>query len=107
MSQSGGESHRADLNGADFRVATFYGTTISDVDLSRTSRNQKGKAYPSAVRAKLDDPPIHIRPVVRASAGVKGKNSLGSGHYGTQTLLACFLDRKGFLRRKRQESGNK
>jgi hypothetical protein len=48
--------------------------------LSRTSRNQKGKLLPSAVRANLDDPPIHIRPIVPASAGAKEKNHVGSCH---------------------------
>jgi hypothetical protein len=35
--------------------------------LSRTSRNQEGNASPSVVRANLDDPPIHIRPVCVAA----------------------------------------
>ena len=38
--------------------------------LSRPSRNQRGDfthANPSAVRAILDDPPIHIRPDVPAA----------------------------------------
>jgi hypothetical protein len=42
--------------------------------LSRTSRNQEGEAPPSAVQAIWDDPPIHIRPIVPASAGARDKN---------------------------------
>ena len=40
--------------------------------LSRTSRNQKGNAPPSAVRAILDDPPIYIRPVCSRISGCRG-----------------------------------
>jgi hypothetical protein len=40
----------------------------------------KKRRSPSAVRANLDDPPIHIRPIVPASAGAKEKNHVGSGH---------------------------
>jgi hypothetical protein len=39
--------------------------------MSRVNRNQKGKTARSAVRANLDDPPIHIRPLVPALAGEK------------------------------------
>ena len=46
--------------------------------LSRTSRNQKGRAAPSAVRTNSDDPPIHIRPIIPAISGWKQKNELGS-----------------------------
>ena len=38
-----------------------------------TSRNQKGRRRPSAVRATLDDPPIYIRPTVPAISGCKAK----------------------------------
>jgi hypothetical protein len=78
-----------------------------DTPLSRTSRNQEGRASPSAVRAMLDDPPIHIRPIVPASAGAKGENPVGSSHYGAPTIAPRLLGRKGFLCRKRQESGDK
>ena len=54
--------------------------------LTRRSRNQKGKACPVAVRANSDDPPFHIRPMAPASAGAKGKNPVGSGHYGTPSI---------------------
>ena len=67
----------------------------------------KGKAFPSAVRANLDDPPIHIRPIVPASAGAKDKNPVGSGHYGTLSIAPRWLNRNGFLCRKCQESGGK
>ena len=77
------------------------------IGLSRPSRNQEGKANPSAVRANSDDPPIHIRPNVPASAGAKDKNPVGSSHYGSRTMASRFFDRKGFLRRKRQQSGDK
>ncbi len=77
------------------------------IGLSRPSRNQEGKANPSAVRANSDDPPIYIRPNVPASAGAKDKNPVGSSHYGSRTMASRFFDRKGFLRRKRQQSGDK
>jgi hypothetical protein len=47
--------------------------------ISRMNRNQRQR-YPSAVRANLDGPPIHICPIVPASAGAKEKNHVGSGH---------------------------
>src|SRR5450631_3786317 len=50
------------------------------------NRNQKGCTTPSAVRANLDDPPIHIRPIIPASAGAKDKTPLGSGHYGSPSI---------------------
>ena len=75
--------------------------------LSRMNRNQKGSTTPSAVRANLDDPPIHIRPIVPASAGAKDKNPVGSGHYGTLNIAPRLLNRNGFLCRKCQESGAK
>src|SRR5580700_2125042 len=68
--------------------------------LSRTSRNQEGNASPSAVRANLDDPPIHIRPVCSRISGCEGKNRVGSSHYGTPTIAPRLRDRKGFLRSK-------
>jgi hypothetical protein len=71
------------------------------------NRNQKGSTTPSAVRANLDDPPIHIRPIVPASAGAKDKNPVGSGHYGTLNIAPRLLNRNGFLCRKCQESGGK
>ena len=46
----------------------------------------KGSTIPSAVQANLDDPPIHIRPIVPAISGCKEKNHLGSGHYGILRL---------------------
>src|SRR5580700_8689679 len=70
------------------------------VILSRTSRNQEGNASPSAVRANLDDPPIHIRPVCSRISGCEGKNRVGSSHYGTPTIAPRLRDRKGFLRSK-------
>src|SRR5580658_8346235 len=68
--------------------------------LSRRSRNQQGNASPSAVRANLDDPPIHIRPVCSRISGCEGKNRVGSSHYGTPTIAPRLRDRKGFLRSK-------
>src|SRR5208283_2488421 len=40
------------------RLRGGYATVVGFAFLSRTSRNQKGNASPSAVRANLDDPPI-------------------------------------------------
>jgi hypothetical protein len=48
------------------------------------------------MRANLDDPPIHIRPIVPASAGAKDKNPVGSSHYGTPIIAPRFLNRNGF-----------
>jgi hypothetical protein len=76
-------------------------------DLSRTSGNQNGTTSPSAVWANLDDPPIHIRPVVPASAGAEDKNPVGSGHYGMLSIAPRGLNRNGFLCRKCQELGDK
>ena len=55
--------------------------------LSRRSRNQKGvrrlsNNHPRLSRAILDDPPIRIRPNCSRQRGCKGKNPLGSSHYG-------------------------
>jgi hypothetical protein len=70
------------------------------------NRNQKGKASPSAVQAKLDDPPIHVGPSVPASAGEKDKNIVDSDHYGTPGIAPAGLDRIGFLCGKCQELGS-
>jgi hypothetical protein len=45
----------------------------------------------------LDDPPIHIRPVVPACAGAESKNLVGSSHYGLPIVAPRILDRKGFF----------
>ena len=48
--------------------------------LSRQSRNQTGgrrQASSSAVRAILDDPPIHIRPVCSRKRGCEGQEPCG------------------------------
>jgi hypothetical protein len=71
------------------------------------NRSQKGQTDPSAMWANLDDPPIHIRPVVPASAGAVDKNLVGSGHYGKPSIAPGSLNRNGFLCRKCQESGYK
>jgi hypothetical protein len=42
------------------------------------NRNQKGSTTPSGMLENLDDPPIHIRPIVPASAGAKDMNLVGS-----------------------------
>ena len=76
--------------------------------LSRTSRSQKkGRRRPSAVRATLDDPPIHIRPTVPAISGCEAKEPfrfrpLRQMQVGTST----FQSQRIFCR-KRQESGDK
>jgi hypothetical protein len=57
----------------------------------------KGKANPSAVRANLDDPPIHIRPIFPPSAGAKQKNHSGSGRYGGWKLPSRPFNRNGFF----------
>src|ERR1019366_5104253 len=75
--------------------------------LSRMNRNQKGNTSPSAVRENLDDPPIHIRPIVPASAGAEDKNPVGSGHYDKPSIAPRRLNRNGFLCRKCQESVGK
>src|SRR5208282_4622561 len=74
--------------------------------LSRLNQNQKGNTSPSAVRANLDDPPIHIRPLVPALAGEKDRNPVGSGRYGIQSIAPARLNRNGSLCRKCQESGD-
>ena len=38
---------------------------------------KKRQTHPPAVRANLDDPPIHIRPGIPASAGAKNKKPCG------------------------------
>ena len=68
--------------------------------LSRTSRNQKGNAPPSAMRANWDVPPIYIRPIISASAGAEDKNPVGSSHYGTPSVASPPRNCNGFLCRK-------
>ena len=63
-------------------------------NLSRRSRNQTGSfghTYPSAVRAILDDPPIHIRPDFPAIAGAKQKNPVGSSQFGPAMIASPAL----------------
>jgi hypothetical protein len=52
----------------------------------------------------LDDPPMHFRPIVPASAGATDKNPMGSGHYDTPSIASRPLNRNGFHRGKCQES---
>jgi len=59
------------------------------------------------VWANLDDPPIHIRPVVPASAGAEDKNPVGSGHYSILSIAPRGLNCNRFLCRKCQELGDK
>jgi hypothetical protein len=77
------------------------------LSLSRTSRNQKGRRRPSAVRATLDDPPIHIRPTVPAISGCKAKEPFRFRPLRhMQNDTAAFQSQRIFCR-KRQESGDK
>ena len=57
------------------------------------------------MRANLDEPPIHIRPIVSESAGTQDKNPVSSGHYGTAGIASRPLNRNGVHCKKRQESG--
>jgi hypothetical protein len=66
-------------------------------------RRQKS---PSAVRAILDDPPIHSRPIVPASAAAKEKNHVGSAIKACQASHHDISIATDFLRRKCQESGD-
>ena len=75
--------------------------------MTRLNRNRKGKACPAAMRANSDDPPIHSRPLVLASAGAEDNNPVGSSHDGRLSGAARRLDRKGFLGGQRQRSGDK
>jgi hypothetical protein len=86
------------------RESQLAGST-SRFDLSQLNRKQNGKTTPSAVRANLDDPPIHIRPIVPASASAKEKNPVGSSHYGMPNIASRLLNRNGFLCGKCQQSG--
>jgi len=65
-------------------VVMYYAGHGVQVDsanyLSRMNRNHEGKDPPRLCGQNLDDPPIHIRPIVPASAGAKEKNHVGSGH---------------------------
>ncbi len=67
----------------------------------------KGRHRPSAVRATLDDPPIHIRPTVPAISGCKAKEPFRSRPLRhMQGGTAAFQSQRIFCR-KRQESGDK
>ena len=59
------------------------------------------------MRAILDDPPIHIRPVVPANAGAKAKNPVGSTLFSTPII--AFLRHSGhqILRTCCRESARK
>jgi len=67
----------------------------------------KGRRRPSAVRATLDDPPIHIRPTVPAISGCKAKEPFRFRPLRhVQGGTAAFQSQRIFCR-KRQESGDK
>ena len=75
--------------------------------LSRTSRSQNERRRPSAVRATLDDPPIHIRPTVPAISGCKAKEPFRFRPLRhMQGGTAAFQSQRIFCR-SRQESAGK
>ena len=55
---------------------------------------------PSAVRANSDDPPIHIRPIVPASAGARDKNPVGSQPLRPADHLTTFSRSQGISTQK-------
>jgi hypothetical protein len=61
-------------------VGNSVGAAVFGAILSRQSRNQTGgrrQNSSSAVRAILDDPPIHIRPVCSRKRGCEGQEPCG------------------------------
>jgi hypothetical protein len=69
--------------------------------LSRTSRNQKAKVVLLAVRANLDDPPLHMRPTIAAISGCKTQEPFSSGHRGLRGfMIGQYLRRKTCARRQ-------
>jgi hypothetical protein len=46
------------------------------------------------VRATLDDPPIHIRPDIPASAGTTQTNPVGSRHSGSRMIALLAVRRQ-------------
>ncbi len=79
----------------------------SPYNLSRTSRSQNERRRPSAVRATLDDPPIHIRPTVPAISGCKAKEPFRFRPLRhMQGGTAAFQSQRIFCR-SRQESAGK
>jgi CheY-like chemotaxis protein len=67
----------------------------------------KGRRRPSAVRATLDDPPIHIRPTVPAISGCKAKEPFRFRPLRhIQGGTAATRSQRIFCR-KRQETGDK
>ena len=86
------------------------GTAARVYRLTRPSRNQTSAfvhAYPSAVRAILDDPPIHIRPYFPASAGARQTNPVRSSHFGAPMIASSVLHRHEILLTTCRESVHK
>jgi hypothetical protein len=75
--------------------------------LNRMNRNQIGEANPSAVRADLDDPPIHIRPIVPAISGCKAKEPFRFRPLRRSEGGTTENQSQRIFCRKRQESGDK
>jgi hypothetical protein len=62
------------------------------------SRNQKAKATPAAVRANLDDPPVHIRPTIPAISGCTADEPFRFGPpRHTQGAHSDSFNRNGFF----------
>jgi hypothetical protein len=89
------------------RVRYWPSSTLS---LSRQSRNQtgdRGRDSASAMRAILDDPPIHMRPDLAAARGAKQTNPVGLGHSGASMIASLVLGRYQILLTSCQESVRK
>jgi len=80
-----------------------YGPKPAEPEPNRSFRH----AYPSAVRAILDDPPIHIRPNLPAHCGCRGKEPCGFSHFGVVIIPPRGFDRHQILLTTRHESVHK
>jgi hypothetical protein len=68
---------------------------------------QSGQTDPSAMRANLDDPLIHIRPICSRRRGSKDKNPMGPVFLSTPIIAPTNLDRHQILRNFCHETGRK
>jgi hypothetical protein len=66
----------------------------------------RGHSSASAVRAILDDPPLHIRPDLPV-ARVQSKQTVGLGHSGASMIASLVLGRYQIVLTSRQESVRK
>jgi hypothetical protein len=104
------EQDRADVSGGDDDMPAIpdVSNTIpkpAEPEPNRLMRS--GQTDPSAMRANLDDPPIHIRPICSGRRGFERQEPMGSMLLSTPIVAPTNLGRHQILRNFCHESVRK